>query len=392
MLATVALTDELWSGIAVVAAPALERELDLDHGAYALAVFTVPLLVGAAGEALLAILSDRYPRRYFVAGGVAALAASLLVAGLTRSAWGLSTGLALAGVASGVACSAAQAELVTRTSPERALTRWTVFASAGDVLGPAVVSATLWRGHSYRFVFVFVGACLALQAVVMFRALGGSPPTGSRDDEAEAEAEAGDDDAAPEPLGEIFRSGARSSRIWIWLGAAALCTLLDEIAAALAALHLRAAHGLPEAEASACLAFFSIGSLFGALVADRWLARWSWRVVLVGACVAAVAAVGLFLAAPGPGLASAALALLGAAVAPHYPLVKAQAYAAMPGRPGLVNAAAQVFVVVDLLAPPALGVLAEAHGTAISVLALTAQPLGILVLVGLFSRRRAGTT
>ena len=43
--------DELWSGVAVVAAPDVEREQSIGHGAYALVVFALPML----GSALLEV-------------------------------------------------------------------------------------------------------------------------------------------------------------------------------------------------------------------------------------------------------------------------------------------------------------------------------------------------
>lgn len=374
MLTSVALTDELWSGIAVVAAPAVEREHRLEHGTYAVAVFAVPFVVSAAGEALLSLLSDRFPRRHFVGGGLALLSLALILTGLAPTPWALSLGLALAGIASGAACAAAQSELVLRGSADRALTRWTAHAAVGDLLAPLLVACALVTGHSYRLVLVIVGVLVGAQALLTWRARG--RPT-EADHAASGAAELDDE---VEPLGEVVRASAWSPRLWVWLGAAALCTLLDEIAAALAALHLRGAHGLAESAAAASLTWMSLGSLVGATAADRWLPRLPWRAVLSGSCVLAVAALALFLLSPGPAPACAALMLLGAAAAPHYALTKARAYEALPERPGLVNAAAQVFVVLDILAPPALGFLADRLGTASAIALLAAQPLGLLSL------------
>lgn len=374
MLATVALTDELWSGITVVAAPAVEREHDLGHGSYTLAVFAVPFVLGAAGEALLSLLSDRFPRRHFVGGGLAVLSFALVLTGLATVPWALSLGLAVAGIASGAACSAAQSALVLEGPADRALTRWTALTATGDVLAPLLVAAALFFGHSYRVVLVGVGVVIGLQALLTWRALS------RRDAEPEQEAPVTDAEEEVEPLREVVRAGAWSAQLWVWLAAAALCTLLDEIAAALAALHLRGVHGMAEAPAAASITWMSVGGLLGATVADRWLAMLPWRAVLTGACVLAALALGLFVLAPTPALACVALTLLGAAVAPHYPLTKARAYEAIPERPGLVNAAAQVFVVLDIAAPPALGLVADQWGTTIAMAFLGLQPVGLLLL------------
>ena len=47
----------------MVAAPSLEAEHALGHRGYALLVFTLPLLIGAGLEAMLSVLSDRWPRQ-----------------------------------------------------------------------------------------------------------------------------------------------------------------------------------------------------------------------------------------------------------------------------------------------------------------------------------------
>jgi MFS family permease len=96
--------DELWSGMAVVAAPGVEQAHRVDHVQYTLFVFTVPLLAASLIEAPLMLLSDRAPRRGLVASGLAMLAVALMACAFARSALWLSIGLALAGAASGVAC------------------------------------------------------------------------------------------------------------------------------------------------------------------------------------------------------------------------------------------------------------------------------------------------
>ena len=75
-----------------------------------------------------------------------------------------------------------------------------------------------------------------------------------------------------------------------------------------------------------------------------------------------------------------ALIVLGAAAALHYPLSKARAYAAAPESPGLVNAMAQVFVIIDIAAPLAVGALADARGLSVALASLILQPLVVGIL------------
>jgi len=342
------------------------------------------MVLSAIGEALLALSSDRLPRRWFVCGGLAVLAAALSLCSVAREAWTLSLGLALAGTASGAACSAAQAELVVRAGPDRALTRWTTFAAAGDVLAPLAVALALAHGESYRTVLAGVAVVLGVQALVAWRSLRAVPATTPA---ASPESAGADDEDAERPPTRELVHGARNPRLWLWLAAASLCTLLDELAAALAALHLRADLGSTEAAAAASLTVFSLGALAGAALTDALVARFSWRTLLGISGVAAALAIGGFLVSSSAITATIALGVLGAAVAPHYPLTKARAYEAAPGRPGLVNALAQVFVVVDVGAPLLLGWIADARGLSVAFACLLLQPVALAALA-LIARER----
>jgi hypothetical protein len=167
------------------------------------------------------------------------------------------------------------------------------------------------------------------------------------------------------------------------LFAAAMCTLLDEIAVALVALRMTRDLGANEALTAASLTAFSLGSLAGAVATDRM------RAVLGVSALASAASLALVIAARSPLQAVAALFVLGASAAPHYPLLKAAAYDAVPGRPGLVNAAAQVFVVLDVSLPLALGMVAAQSGLGAALACLSAQSLFVLWGSIIACRRRA---
>lgn len=342
------------------------------------------MLVSAIIEAGLALVSDRVPRRHFIIGGLLVLAAALLLCAVAPSAWLLSAALAIAGAASGAACGAAQAELIAEHhgAADKAMSRWTIFAAVGDVVTPLVVAATLSVGMSYRGALVAIALVLVGQAAAVAR-------RGAKVDAAVVDStETDDEDAPPAPLKEVLSQGLRQGRLWAWLLGAAFCALLDEIAAALTSLRLRVDLGASEAVAAACLAAFSSGSVVGAIATERYVDRVPARTILLGSSLACAALLGLVLLAPSPALVTCALVPLGASVAPHYALAKARAYAAVPDRPGLVNAAAQAFVVLDLGAPLALGLVADRWGLRAALACLLAQPVAIFVVTLLLERRR----
>ena len=78
---------------------------------------------------------------------------------------------------------------------------------------------------------------------------------------------------------------------------------------------------------------------------------------------------------------------VGVAASPQYALLQARAYAAAPGRPGVVNALAQLFVVIDIGAPLALGALADCAGLSAALACLSVQPLAVLAVLAWVRRR-----
>jgi predicted MFS family arabinose efflux permease len=172
--------------------------------------------------------------------------------------------------------------------------------------------------------------------------------------------------------------------LWLTLCAAACCTLLDEIVVALAALRLHEARCTP-ALVAATLAAYSLGGFAGALAAERALLATSAQRVLVASALLSLAALVLFIVAPSPFVSVAALLVLGAAAAPHHPLAQAAAYQLAPGQPGLVQALAQAFVVLEALMPLAIGALASSFGLSAALAALALQPL-VMLLVALGPR------
>ena len=321
-------------------------------GTYAAVVFSVPLVLAAAIEGAVAYVSDRVDRRRLIVAGQAVLALALLAAACTRTATGLALALTLAGAASGIACNAAQAQLVELdpAGADRAMVRWTLLSCVGDVLAPVVTAAAVAVGFSYRGAMAAVGALVAAQCVVTAifgrKAPGAPGPASDGTERAQEE---------PSPLG--------SPRLWAWLFAAASCTLLDEIVVALAALRMEREQGEREAIATAVAVAFSLGAVAGSAWAERAVDRWGARAVLGASAAATVLALGAYSTTGGVVGASVALFLLGLACAPQHGLALAQAYQVLPESPGTVQALGQVFVVVYVGAPLVMGLAADRSGT-----------------------------
>jgi MFS family permease len=355
----------------VAGAPSVELELGLSHRGYAAFAFALPLIAAAALEAGLALLSDLWDRTRLVVLGQAVLAASLAFTAWTTSPWGLTFGLALAGASSGVACGAAQALLVVsnRAGAERAMVRWSLSSAMGDVLAPLLTATAITLGHSYRGAMLVVAAVVALQCLVSAVLLRRQKPPAEDADDAE--------EPAAVPLRAALTQALHRPGLWTWLFAAASCTFLDELVIALAALRLER-HGAGAAFATAAAVAFSLGSVGGAALTDRLVARISPRRLLVASGLLCAVALGGFLASGTPLTSCLALLVMGLTCAPHHPLAQARAYAELPDRPGTVQAIGQLFVVLDVLAPLAIGWIADRHGLGAAIACLVVQPVVIV--------------
>ncbi len=148
--------------------------------------------------------------------------------------------------------------------------------------------------------------------------------------------------------------------------------------------------GGPIAAASA-YAVFSTLMAASRLSADRLAERFGARNVIVAASASAAAGLALFALAPNLPLALAGAALMGAGVAPVFPLVVSAA-AAAPGRSSEANVTAASFVafVVFLATPPLVGGLAEVLGLRGAFLALV--PTILLTAAVAFAARFANNT
>jgi len=92
--------DEWSSGIPAVASPDLQREFGVSYGMAAGWVLTAFGLLAVIVEPPIFVLADRYPRRWFVCGGLGALGAVCVAAGFAPSYGWLLVALLLFGPAS----------------------------------------------------------------------------------------------------------------------------------------------------------------------------------------------------------------------------------------------------------------------------------------------------
>jgi MFS family permease len=164
LLYVIALLDELASGAPTMTAPDIRRAFDLSNASTTLVIFVVPAIVGLVVDPLVFLASDRYPRKWFIAGGLGVMAVASFAAALAPDPATLAVACACWYVAAGASASVSQATLVDRAPEHRArtMTRWTLFATVGDLLAPLAFAGIVALGLSWRADFALVGGALAI--------------------------------------------------------------------------------------------------------------------------------------------------------------------------------------------------------------------------------------
>jgi fucose permease len=250
------------------------------------------------------------------------------------------------------------------------MTRWTLMAAMGDLMGPALIAAAFALGAGWRVLF-WAGALLWLLAFVAL-AVQRLPVT----------KRAADDD---EPFSwRIVYSNVvlalHTPSLLRWLLLILLPSFLDEMFLSFTALFLQDRLGMIPATISVALGVHVVGGLIGLALLDRFgdrfqpgrLLGWLALVVLVGLL--------LLVPATSPWVAIVALWVVGVGVSGWYPIAAAEAYRALPGRSGTVRALYALTTPLEVSVPPLIGFAAQRWGIQAGMALLILAPLMVLLL------------
>lgn len=370
LLLGVELLDELYSGVPSVAAEDIRSSLGVSYEGALLTLWFVPGLAALLIEPVLFILADRHPRRWFVSGGLCAMGVAGLVAAWAPSAGWLSVAVALAWVGSGAGVTLSEATLADAHPERRAqvLARWALLGEIGDLGAPALIAGMAFLGFGWREAFTVVGGLVLGWSVLLLFA---RYPEESEEEEDEDE---------EEPLLSGVRAAFGNRALFGWLGATALCEFMDELLVVFAALRMRGPLGFGVEENAWVIGAGVVGAIVGAAAAERVLRSVSsMKVLLLASAGGALCFVG-WLVSEEVALSTVTFFGVGLFVAPMYPIANAEAYAALPNRSGLVNAARHVFTPLTLALPWALGALADEVGLVWAMSAMLIQPIGLGLL------------
>jgi len=365
----------------VVAAPDIQSAFALRYSTAALILFVIPQVVGLALEPPIYVLADRHPRRRFVVGGLVTMAFCNLVAGLSWSLASFAAALGLTAAASGVGVNLAQATLMDEhpCDRERMMTLWSLAGMGGDFAAPACFGVLSYLALGWRTAFVASALLLLAYAFALGRQRFPHHRTAERED-------------TPR-LGAAVRGALGNRGLLLWLFGVWLCCMLDEILVAFGSMYLRDRLNLGTVERSLVLMSFVAGSIVGLLATERLLRRGGDPLAMLrwGGASCALA-YGAWIVAPGAAWSAALLALVGFLAAPLYPIAQAQAYRALPGQSGMVNAVSMVFRPLEIALPLVIGLVADQLGLGVALALLAAQPLGLLAIGMALRSNRASAT
>jgi hypothetical protein len=326
----------------------------------------------------LLVWAERRGRGPMVGLGLFGMGLSLVLAGLARTPLEFALAFALYHPASGLACSFAQASLMDH-DPERrehGMTAWVLAGTLGDLCAPLAIWAAVMFADTFRGAWLGVGALLIVLAPVLARQT--LPHTRLEEDEGEG--------------GGTFGAALRNRPLLAWLVGVGLCGLFDETLTAFGALFLAERFpGSTTLAVTAGLTACTAGGVLGLVALNRLLHRFSARLLLGVACGSSIVLFGCWLSSSSILESTFWLFLLGVVIAWHYPLAQAQAYRAADGCSGQVVVLGPLSSVLELASPIALGLLADRGGLTLSLVALLAQPFGLLLVLYGVRRKRPAT-
>jgi FSR family fosmidomycin resistance protein-like MFS transporter len=369
--------DELVFGAREAAWPLIRDDLRMSYAQVGV-VLSVPGVVGNLLEPTFGILGDVWHRRALVlAGGVAfALAAALV--GASRSFAALLLATTFFNPATGVFVGLSQATLMD-SSParrEQNMVRWTLFGTLGNALGPAALSASLALGWGWRPPFYAVGA-LALLLVAAARRF--PFPVPAADESRRGRTRFAE--AAREAAGTL-----RRREVLRWLVLLQAGDFTWDVLRGFLALYFVDVTGADASRAALVVIVWTCASLPGELLLLLMLRRAGGLSYLRVSTCCVLVLFPAFLLAGRFALKVALLVALGVANAGGYAIVKAQLYAALPGRSGTALTLGNVSGMLGALFPLALGAFAERFGLGAMMWLLAAGPA--VVLAGLLTARK----
>jgi len=296
---------------------------------------------------------------YAVCMAAFALADSFVVLVVASFVWGAASDAFVHG------CEVALVDLY-RDQLAPTLARVNAFGAVGDLLGPLMLAGAAAAGVSWRWVFAFGAATMALYALWLL-AQRFPPPAPPEAEEST-------------PWYTVL-AVLRDRRVILLAVVGGLFSVLDEPFWGFVIAYLEDVRHLSGGLATLAAAVGVTGGLAGYLSVGAATRRWSERTALLGATVAvSLAVAGLVYLPLLPARAAAGFAF-GYTGAVFYSVLQAALLGLRPGQAGTTGAVASTIGLFGIAFPPLVGAVADRAGLGAGLSVYAAVPAVMLVLL-----------
>ena len=365
--------NEWFSNLLAAVLPAVRSALGLN---YVQVSFLFTLLEGTdvLSDGIFGVIGDLWSRRVLITSGTIVAGIGLILMGIAPGYLVLMLGVILHGFAGGPFVGLSQASLVD-TGPgkhEEMMAWWTLVGDVGFLLTPLMVAVAYAFGVDWRVLFLAGGGLFLVYALFLMGIR--MPRNGEETDTEEAEATFSANLTA-------IRTAVLDSVLLRW---ALILPLLDMPVNAFIVLYFHDVVGLNAALASSALIVIIVSALVGRVMLP-WVLRYMSGVLLLRVSVwLGAMSFTLFLLLPGVAVKLVMLALFSFVEADWYPLAKGQAYAAQPGKSGVVLSVTSLLSPITSFLPLLVGVIASQVGLAWGMSVMLVGPVvaGVLLLRG----------
>jgi FSR family fosmidomycin resistance protein-like MFS transporter len=339
----------------------------------------LPHLVGVSIEWLIMLLGDTRLRKVLVVGGGVVVALAVLTIGCVPANpfgfWVLLGAAILVFPASGAFVTLAQGSLMALHpgKEERMMARWSLSGSLGNLVGPAILAIIFAAGLSWRWGYIILAvAALFLSAIASLSPFPGSFATSAQN-------LTWRDELIAMLKGAL--SAARMPMLLRWLVLLEVADLMMDIFLSYAPLYFANVAGLNAIHTSLVLSAMMVGSVVGDMIVVPLLEFVRGRKLVRISAWVTLLLLTAFLLLPGVWIKIGLAILLRITTLGWYAILKAEAYAAVPGRPGAVNALNSFSGVISAALVWLVGLTAQHWGLANAMWLLALAPLALLVFV-----------
>ena len=363
--------DELLSGLPNTLMPTIQQSLGMS-------LTQVSLLrqvldgVAVVVEPVNGLLLDVWPRRRIMAWGAAGTGLVLILIGAAPGYGMLLLAYALWGMVSGPLAHTGDVVVVESypTVPDRAFTRSNLFDTVGALLGPLIVSLTLFAGLPWQLPLYVLGAGGFVYALVILRAGLPRPPLS--------------DHVGWRGLLQTLQGNIRvvvadrGARRWLAL---LFAFNVLETPFILKTIWLAQEAGMSQELIGVYQALELVIAFVSLMVLEWWRQRTSARRVLLTVIAAVFVLYPLWLFIPGVWSKFLLMPPLGLFFFMFWPLLRGSSLASVPGKAGVVTAVTALFGLAPL--PLLFGLLADAIGLTPAMFGVHLLALPVLALLAL---------